>query len=259
MNEQTVTPVTHDGAVATITLNRPEKRNALNAELVTGIDRAVAALGANADVHVIVLTGAGPDFCAGADLAQLERIAEGADVMDNLRDAQGLGDLFIRMRRTPKPIIAAVRGNAIAGGAGLASACDLILAADDAVFGYPEVHLGFVPAMVMALLRRAVGEKVAFELVARGDRIDAQEARRLGLVNGVFPGATFDDDVARYTRELALRSTSAIALTKRLLYGMDGLPFEEAIARGAEINALARVTEDCRAGVRRFLDRQGRS
>lgn len=250
--------VSHEGAVATVTLNRPDKRNALNAGLLAGLGAAVAELGADDDVRVIVLTGAGRDFCAGADLAQLERIAEGADVMDNLRDAHALGDLFIRMRHTPKPIIAAVRGNAIAGGAGLATACDLILAADDAVFGYPEVHLGFVPAMVMALLRRAVGEKVAFELVARGDRIGAIQARGFGLVNCVFDADSFAGDVGRYARELALRSGSAIALTKRLLYGMDGLSFEEAIARGAEVNALARVTEDCRAGVRQFLDRQRR-
>jgi methylglutaconyl-CoA hydratase len=255
MNEPAVI-VTRDGAVATVTLNRPDKRNALNADLVAGLNAAFAEVAADGDVRVIVLTGAGSDFCAGADLAQLEAIAAGADVMENLRDAQALGDLFIRMRRIPKPIVAAVRGNAIAGGAGLASACDLIIAADNAVFGYPEVHLGFVPAMVMALLRRAVGEKIAFELVARGDRMGAAEARRLGLANCIFEADAFEDDVARYARELALRSASAMALTKRLLYGMDGLPFEEAIARGAEVNALARVTDDCRVGVRRFLDRQ---
>ena len=248
--------VRYDGAVATLTLNRADKRNALDGAMVDGVMFALAELEHEDDVRVIVITGAGSDFCAGADLSALEQIAAGADPMANLRDASRLGQLFIRMRRTPKPIIAAVRGNAIAGGAGLASACDLVIAADDAVFGYPEVHLGFVPAMVMALLRRAVGEKIAFELVARGDRIGAAEARRLGLANCIFEADAFEDDVARYARELALRSASAMALTKRLLYGMDGLPFEDAIARGAEVNALARVTEDCREGVRRFLDRQ---
>jgi methylglutaconyl-CoA hydratase len=250
--------VSQDGAVGLITLNRPEKRNALNADVVTGIRAALLELCADDAVRVIVLTGAGKDFCAGADLEQLERIASGADPMDNLEDAQALGQLFIRMRRAPKPIVAAVRGNAIAGGAGLAGACDIVLADEDAVFGYPEVHLGFVPAMVMALLRRAVGEKVAFELVARGHRIDADEAWRMGLVNCVFESDTFEHEVEQYARELAQRSASAIALTKRLLYGMDGLSFEEAIARGAEVNALARSTADCRAGVRQFLDRQRR-
>jgi methylglutaconyl-CoA hydratase len=250
--------VTRDGAVGTITLNRPDKRNALDSATVAAIGLAVAELDADGDIRVIALRGAGTDFCAGADLAQLERIANGADAISNLDDAQALGDLFIRMRGAGKPIVALVHGNAIAGGAGLAGACDIVLATRDAVFGYPEVHLGFVPAMVMALLRRSVGEKVAFELVARGGRFSAVDAQRLGLVNQVYDAASFDDDVRVYTQELALRSASALALTKRLLYGMDGMAFDQAIARGAEINALARSTDDCRAGVRRFLDRSTR-
>jgi methylglutaconyl-CoA hydratase len=250
--------VATDGAVATITLNRPAKRNALNAAVTAGVRAAVAELSGEAEVRVIVLTGAGSDFCAGADLEQLEQLAAGAGAMENLRDAQSLGELFVQMRHAPKPIVAAVRGNAIAGGAGLAGACDIVLAADDAVFGYPEVHLGFVPAMVMALLRRSVGEKHAFELVARGERLAAHDAQSIGLLNHVYARAEFEHAVGAYVRELAQRSASALALTKRLLYGMDGMSFEAAIARGAEINALARNTDDCRDGVRRFLDRQQR-
>ena len=177
-------------------------------------------------------------------------------MLQNLHDAHALGELFVRMRRATKPIVAAVRGSALAGGAGLAGACDIVLASDDAVFGYPEVHLGFVPAMVMALLRRAVGEKVAFELVACGDRIPAAEAHRIGLVNRIFPANRFDQEARAFAVELAQRSVSALHLTKRLLYGMDNVAFEDAIARGAEINALARSTDDCRAGVRRFLERR---
>jgi methylglutaconyl-CoA hydratase len=248
--------VTRDGAVATVTLNRPEKRNALDSATIEGLRAAFAELDREHDVRVIVLTGAGRDFCAGADLAQLQRIADGAGAMENLRDAELLGALLIRMRRTSKPIIAAVRGNAIAGGAGLAGACDIVIASKDAHFGYPEVHLGFVPAMVMALLRRAVGEKVAFELVARGDRVTAEEAQRVGLVTRVVDAGSFEADVVAYAVELAQRSPSAIALTKRLLYGMDGMPFEEAVARGVEVNALARSTEDCRSGVAKFLEKQ---
>jgi methylglutaconyl-CoA hydratase len=245
-----------EDAIGTITLYRADKRNALDAATIDGIRIALAELEIEPDIRVIVLRGDGPDFCAGADLAQLERIAAGADTMENLRDAQQLGELFVRMRRGTKPIVAAVHGNAIAGGAGLAGACDIVLASDNAVFGYPEVHLGFVPAMVMALLRRSVGEKTAFELVARGSRIDALEAHRIGLVNHVYPTVEFDDGVAAYVNDLAHRSASALALTKRLLYGMDGLSFEEAIARGAEVNALARATSDCRDGVRRFLEKK---
>jgi methylglutaconyl-CoA hydratase len=248
--------VTRGGAVATVTLNRPDKRNALDSATIDGLRAAFSELDHEDDVRVIVLTGAGRDFCAGADLAQLQRIAAGAGAMENLRDAEQLGALLIRMRQCSKPVIAAVQGNAIAGGAGLAGACDIVLASDDAYFGYPEVHLGFVPAMVMALLRRAVGEKVAFELACRGDRISATEAHRVGLVTRVMPAASFEDDVVSYANELAKRSPSAMALTKRLFYGMDGMSFDEAIARGVEVNALARSTEDCRAGVRKFLERQ---
>jgi methylglutaconyl-CoA hydratase len=165
-----------------------------------------------------------------------------------------MGDLFVALRTLDRPVVAAVQGRALAGGAGLASACDLVLARDDARFGYPEVHLGFVPAMVMAILRRKVGESRAFELVARGRRIDAAEARDVGLVNRVFPDARFESEVSAYLAELAALPPSALALTKRLLYGLDGMSFEEGIARGAEVNAIARGTEACREGVRRFLD-----
>ena len=153
-------------------------------------------------------------------------------------------------------MVAVVHGRALAGGCGLATACDLVLASSDAELGYPEVHLGFVPAMVMALLRRTVGEKVAFELVVRGDRIGAGEALGLGLVNRVIPDGEWEEGVRAYAAEIAARSASAVSLIKRLLYGIDGLSFEEAIARGAEVNVLARMTPDTREGLRRFLERK---
>jgi len=245
-----------DAGVVTLTLNRPDKRNALDGRTVRELVDALARTLEEDDARVVVLRGAGPDFCAGADLAELERVAEGAGVLENLQDASALGGLLIAMRRHPLPIVAAVHGHAIAGGAGLATACDLVLARDDAVFGYPEVHLGFVPAMVMALLRRAVGEKVAFELVSRGERIGAQEAHRLGLVNRIFPHDDFAEGVAAYAADFAALSPSAVRLIKRLLYGMDGLSFEDAVGRGAEVNVLARMGDDTREGVRRFLDRK---
>ncbi|HKJ92609.1 MAG TPA: enoyl-CoA hydratase-related protein [Longimicrobiales bacterium] len=246
---------TDDAGVATITLDRPEKRNALDGRTVAELRGVLAEAARDESVRVLVLRGEGPDFCAGADLAQLEAMAGEGDPLRNLADARELGDLFIEMRRHPLPIVAAVQGNAIAGGAGLATACDLVLAREDSVFGYPEVHLGFVPAMVMAILRRSVSEKVAFELVARGERITAAEAERLGLVNRVLGQEGFEDEVREYVAGLAARSSSAVRLIKRLLYGMDGPSFEEAIGRGAEVNVLARMTDDARDGVRRFLKR----
>ena len=244
-----------DDGVLTLRLNRPEKRNALNATVVDELLKSFVDASEDGEVRVIVLRSEGPDFCAGADLEAMEEMAGEADPLANLADAQRLGQLFVLMRRHSKPVIGAVQGHALAGGAGLATACDLVLAREDAEFGYPEINLGFVPAMVMALLRRTLGEKRAFELVARGQRIDAEEALELGLVNRVISEDDWDDEVADYAGELASHSKSALSLIKRLLYGMDELSFEEAIARGAEINALARLTPDTREGLQQFLER----
>lgn len=241
--------------VATLLMNRPEKRNALNGELVGALKEGLARARTDGGVRVVLLRGAGDDFCSGADLAELEKIAEmGPEA--SLTDASEMGDLFVAMRRHPRPIVAAVQGRALAGGCGLATACDLVLARDDALLGYPEVHLGFVPAMVMAILRRKVVEGRAFELVTRGEPVSAAEAERIGLVNRVFPAQSFEEEVAEYAAALAGKPASAVELSKRLLYGLDGLPFEEGIARGAEVNTVARLTEACREGVRRFLERK---
>ncbi|MDT8368643.1 MAG: enoyl-CoA hydratase/isomerase family protein [Longimicrobiales bacterium] len=242
--------------VAVLELNRPEKRNALNGELVDALHDAFAEVAAEEEVRVVLIRGAGKDFCSGADLAELEAIAE-MGIEESVDDAQHLGDLFVGIRALPMPVIAAVHGRALAGGAGLATACDLVLAHEEAVLGYPEVHLGFVPAMVMAILRRKVGEGRAFELVTVGHRISAHEAERIGIVNRIVEGEVdqFHAAAHDFAADLATRPASALALTKRLLYGLDNTDFAEGIARGAEVNAIARSTEACRAGVRRFLDR----
>ena len=244
--------------IATLTLNRPEKRNALDDLTISDLKTLFSKSNEDENVRVIVLTGAGNDFCAGADLSQLEKIAANASRDENYADAMKLGELLVQMRTMAKPVIAVVRGNALAGGAGLATACDLIVAEEGAVFGYPEVKLGFVPAMVMALLLRTIGEKQAFELAAFGNTITAAQAAQIGLVNRVFPSNSFESDVAQFTTELAKRSASAVQLVKRLVYGMDGMTFEKAIRYGADINVEARGTPDCQSGVRRFLESRKR-
>ncbi|MEX2284612.1 MAG: enoyl-CoA hydratase/isomerase family protein, partial [Gemmatimonadota bacterium] len=191
--------------IATLLLNRPEKRNALDNLTLMELGTAFNAAGSDDDVRVVLLRGAGPDFCAGADLAQLERISASSDPLENLEDAAMLGELFIRMRGLTKPIVAVVHGSAFAGGAGLATACDLAIAADTAKLSYTEVRLGFVPAMVMALLRRIVGEKVAFELAALGEVITAPEAQRLGIFNRVVPAQLLDKAAHDYAVELTKR------------------------------------------------------
>src|SRR4051812_19641495 len=153
--------------IARVTLNRPEKRNALDAEIVTELRQAIMDSGGDTEVRAVLVSGAGQDFCSGADLAALERVSQDG-VLDNIADARAMADVFAAMRHHPRPIIAAVRGRALAGGCGLATACDIVLAAESAQFGYPEVNIGFVPAMVMAILRRSMTEKAAFELVSTG-------------------------------------------------------------------------------------------
>lgn len=241
-----------NGGIAQITLNRPEKRNALNDALVSGLKESLARANSNPAVRVAVITGAGKDFCAGADLSALQKIS-GASVSENAADARSLMELFARIRELKIPVVAAVRGRALAGGCGLANACDLVLASENARLGYPEVKLGFVPAMVTAILRRNISEKRAFELLTRGEEISASEAKALGLVNQVFGEDEFVSKVESYVHSFEKISASALALTKTLLYQVDGLAFREAIETGLDVNVIARMTEDCQAGIAKFL------
>lgn len=241
-----------DNAVASIVLNRPEKRNALNDALIAEVKRGLKESAGDESVRVVVISGAGKDFCSGADLSALQKIA-GASVSENADDARSLMELFLLIRQISVPVVAAVRGRALAGGCGLASACDLVLASESARFGYPEVKIGFVPAMVLAILRRNVSEKRAFELITRGEEIDAARAAEIGLVNQVFSDDSFDADVATYLRRFTEVSKSAVALTKQLLYQVDGLAFVEAMETGADLNVIARMTEDCQQGIAQFL------
>ena len=238
--------------IARITLNRPEKRNALDGELVAELKDALLQSAEDTLCRVVLLGGAGTDFCSGADLAALEKSSR-SSVLDNMTEARSTAELFLEMRRHPRPVIAAVHGRALAGGCGIATACDIILAAESAQFGYPEVNIGFVPAMVMAILRRSISEKAAFELVVTGEMIPAARAHQLGLVHRIFADASFRADVEGYVSKLAAKPASGLMLSKRLLYSMDSMSFEAALESGVQINAIARMTEDCRKGVERFL------
>ena len=241
-----------EAGIARLVLNRPETRNALDAELISEIKDAVHASARDQQVRIVLLSGAGADFCSGADLSGLQRARE-AGVLDNMADARKMAELFVDMRRHPRPIVAAVRGRALAGGCGLATAADIILASESAQFGYPEVNIGFIPAMVMAILRRSLSEKRAFELITTGEIISAQAAMDFGLVNRLFADETFDLDVDAYAGKLAAKSASAVSLSKHLLYHMDGMSFEAAIEAGVHLNAIARATDDCKQGIDKFL------
>ena len=243
-----------EGATARITLNRPEKRNALNDALIAALKERLRDASRDERVRVVVISGAGKDFCSGADLSALQKIAQ-ASVAENSEDARSLVELFWLIRQLPVPVVAAVTGRALAGGCGLATACDLVLASASARFGYPEVRIGFVPAIVMAILKRNVSEKRAFELITRGAEIGADEARAYGLVNQVFADEGFGDEVTRYVAEFEKMSRSAVSLTKTLLYQIDGMSFPEALETGADVNVIARLTDDCQQRIAKFLSK----
>jgi len=239
-----------------LTLSRPEKRNALDDALVAALKAGLREAEADPEVRVVGIRGSGTDFCSGADLSALEKMSE-AGVLENLEDVDSLAELFLLLRNLRKPVVAAVHGRALAGGCGLATGCDLVVAAESARFGYPEVRIGFVPAMVMALLRRNLSEKRAFELITLGEVLSAAEAEGMGLINRRFPDESFESEAQRFAAELASRSPSAVQLCKRLLYQTDAVSYETAIRAGADVNVLARMTEDTRAGVKRFLAGRG--
>ncbi|HEV2751504.1 MAG TPA: enoyl-CoA hydratase/isomerase family protein [Gemmatimonadales bacterium] len=241
-----------EGGVLTATLNRPDKKNAIDTPMIDALLHMLERADLDAAVRVVAVRGAGSDFCAGMDLHELLASAD-KSVDENRRAALHFAQIFVRMRQLPKPVVAVVRGRALAGGCGLANACDLVLAAESSKFGYPEVQRGFVPAIVMTLLKRAVGEKIAFDLAATGRIVEAPEAAGLGLVSRVYEDSDFDDQVGEVLRALAAASASALAFTKQQFYQLDGLRFEEGLRLGADVNAVSRTTPDFRAALQAFL------
>jgi methylglutaconyl-CoA hydratase len=238
--------------ILTLTLNRPDKRNALDSPTLEALHAAMEQAELDAAVRVVVVRGAGKDFCAGADLDELLASADQSPA-ENEQAALVFGHLFIRMRELSKPVVAVVHGRALAGGAGLATGCDLVLATASSQFGYPEIQRGFVPAIVMTMLRRQVGEKVAFDLAATGRVVSGEEAGRLGLVSRVIPDADFPRVVAEVLAALAAASPNALTLTKRQFYELDHRSFKDGIALGARVNALARAHPDFRKAIAGFL------
>ena len=244
--------VTLAGGMLTATLNRPDKRNAIDTAMIDALLATLERADLDAEVRVVALRGAGQDFCAGMDLNELLASADHT-VEQNRAAALHFGGVFVRMRQVPKPVVAVVQGRALAGGCGLATGCDLVLAAESAQFGYPEVQRGFVPAIVMTLLRRAVGDKLAFDLAATGRLLDASEAAAVGLVSRVYEDADFEEQAGDVLRALAAASPSALAFTKQQFYQLDGMAFEDGIRLGADVNAVSRSTPDFRAALMAFL------
>jgi methylglutaconyl-CoA hydratase len=247
MNYKTL-QLTLDSALATITLNRPDKRNAVSYELIDDLIRALDEV-RNSSAGILILTGAGKAFCSGLDLDNLKALI-GRTPEQNLEDSRTMVGLFRSLYEFPKPTIAAVNGAAIAGGTGLALLCDFTLAVPEAKFGYTEVRIGFVPAIVATFLLRQVGEKITRDLLLTGRIFDAAEALKMGLINEIVPSEKLLDRARELAAQLGENSPLSLFYTKRLL--TDHARAEAAIRENAGI----RESADFREGIASFLEKR---
>jgi methylglutaconyl-CoA hydratase len=248
--------VSVQGDVAHVRLARPEVRNAFDDALARALRDSFESLSADASVRVVVLRGEGPAFCAGGDLAWMRRKGE-ADLEENLDDARGLAVAYAAIARCRKPVVARVHGAALGGGAGLVAASDLAVAAASAVFAFPEVRLGIVPAAVSPYVVRRIGWSQARRLFLTGERIDAQEALRIGLVNSVVPDASLDAQVEETVANLRRGGPTALGQAKRLLQGLDVLaPDARIVELTARALADARASNEGREGLSAFLEKR---
>lgn len=239
--------------VAEIILNRPDKRNALSAGLVEELRDVLSEMRRDDAVRVVVLRGNGKAFCAGADLAYLQQLAE-FSVLENMADSRLLQETLHSLYTFPRPVVAKVHGPAIAGGCGLATVCDFVVAGRErAVFGYSEVKIGFIPAIVMVYLVRKIGDTQARRLLLSAEQISAGEAHRLGLATHVVDDEQLDGAVQELVDTLLANSSSAMMLTKEMLNNVHGMSLDAGLRYASSMNALARQTDDCRNGIARFL------
>lgn len=236
-----------------LTLNRPEKRNALNPELVESIKEKLDEIEKDHDVKVLIITGEGKAFCAGADLEYLHKLQD-YSTTENERDSEELADLFLKIYNFPKPTIAAVNGAAIAGGCGLASVCDFIVANEEyAKFGYSEVKIGFIPAIVAIFLIRRIGEGRAKQLLLTGEIINAKTAFELGFVNYLYNNVL--DGSLEVASNIAQNSVLSLKETKSMIHLISRLSVEEAVNYCVRLNAISRSTEDFKEGLNKFFNK----
>lgn len=247
--------VQRERGIVRLTLNRPEQRNALDPELASALTVAIRAASADEAVRVIVLTGAGSAFCAGARLDQLLEASERGDVAGVTASFGVIERVYRALLSARPPIIAAVNGPALAGGAGIVGASDLAIGSERASLGYPEVLLGLTPGMVMTLLVRQAGVRAALDLALTGRRVAAAEALRLGLLTEVAPADQLDGRVDELARQLAALSPSALAATKRWAWTL--AEAGQQLEQGRDLSTLLALTDDARAGMRAFFSRTG--
>jgi methylglutaconyl-CoA hydratase len=250
----TTIQLTIEAGVATVTLNRPEKRNAISYELIEDLRAALDEV-AKSSAQILILTGAGKAFCSGMDLENLKALT-GRSPEQNMKDSEIMAGLFRSLYDFPKPTIAAVNGAAIAGGCGLAMLCDFTLAVAEAKFGYTEVRIGFVPAIVSTFLLRQIGEKHARDLLLTGRIVDAGEAHRMGLINEVVAGDKLMPRAKELAAQLMENSPASLTSTKRLLSEHAGRELDAQIKAAVRENAGIRATHDFREGITSFLEKR---
>jgi methylglutaconyl-CoA hydratase len=254
MERAVLTQVKHQ--LGFITLNRPEKRNALNPQMIEELSAAFSEMETNDQVKVVILQAKGKAFCAGADLEYIQAMQE-FTFEENLEDSHRLKRLFAQIYEFPKVVIAKVQGHALAGGCGLVTVCDFAFADSDALFGYTEVKIGFVPALVSVFLAEQIGHYRAGELLISGERISAKKADEFGLITGHMIGDSLDHWVEHEFAEKLILENSAFSMaeTKRLLRLLGKEARDRALEAAAEANARARAHEDCRKGIAAFLNK----
>lgn len=243
-----------DGKLATLTLNRPEKRNAISFELIDDLLRALDEV-RRSDAIVLILTGAGKAFCSGMDLENLKALI-GRTPEQNLQDSQTMVQLFRSLYEFPKVTLSAVNGAAIAGGTGLALLCDFTLATAEAKFGYTEVRIGFVPAIVSTFLLRQIGEKQARDLLLTGRLFDAEEAARMGLIKEIVPAEQLMPRARELASLLMENSSASLCATKKLLSDHAAAEIDAQIEEAVRSNAAIRLTADFREGISSFLEKR---
>ncbi len=242
--------------VAYLTLNRPEKRNALGSELVAELTEAFNQIAQDDSAKVVVLKAAGKVFCAGADLGYLQTLQNNS-YAENLEDSLQLKKLFHTIYTFPKVVIAQVHGHAIAGGCGLANVCDFVFSVPNVKFGYTEVKIGFIPAIVKVFLIRKIGESRAKQLLLSGDLIDCQTAFEYGIVNYLVEAEALETEVNAFAQKLCTQnSAQSMSLTKEMIGKIQEMNLEDALYYASEMNAKARASEDCKKGIGAFLKKE---
>jgi methylglutaconyl-CoA hydratase len=252
--ERIITESKYEGSTKVITLNHPEKRNSLDEKMISELKEVFNTYSDDNETKSIVITGAGDNFCSGLYLDYLRKISE-YDIMQNKQDSRSFKELLLAVYKCRKTVIAKVDGYALAGGCGIASACDIIVASDKAQFGYTEVKIGFIPAIVMIFLLKRVSETYAKDLLLTSRFITGEEAHRIGFANHVVPKEELESFTSLLCTDINILPLSSLMLTKEMFLNISSMSFEASLDYAVDLNAITRMTEECKAGVSAFLNK----